>query len=152
AAANVAKWDGSGWSALGSGVDDVPYSIPSVYALTVSGSNVYVGGYFAMAGGSPATNVARWNGSSWSALGSGMKGTVNALAVWGSELYAGGSATAGGKAADSIAKWDGSSWSALGSGMDNQVSALAVLGGSLYAGGYFTMASGNPANYVARWD
>src|SRR5262249_12620255 len=39
-----------------------------------------------------------WNGSSWSALGSGMNDTVAALAVSGSDLYAGGYfTTAGGK-------------------------------------------------------
>ena len=41
--------------------------------------------------------VAKWNGSTWSALGSGMNGTVNALAVDGSgSVYAGGSFTSAG--------------------------------------------------------
>src|SRR5437016_14551723 len=48
--------------------------------------------------------------ANWTALGSGMGGTVY-LAVSGSDLYAGGSfTTAGGNAASHIAKWDGSSW------------------------------------------
>ena len=68
-----------------------------------------------------ANRVAKWNGSSWSALGSGMDGRCLALAVSGSDLYAGGYfTTAGGSAANHIAKWNGSSWSALGSGMNNQ--------------------------------
>jgi hypothetical protein len=62
----VAKWNGSSWSALGSGMNG------SVYALAVSGSNVYAGGSFDMAGGVAATNIAKWNGGSWSALGSGI--------------------------------------------------------------------------------
>jgi hypothetical protein len=69
-----------------------------VLALAVSGSNLYAGGVFTTAGGSPATNIAKWNGSSWSALGSGMNNSVSTLAVSGSELFAGGSfLTAGGK-------------------------------------------------------
>ncbi|HOF67527.1 MAG TPA: FlgD immunoglobulin-like domain containing protein [Candidatus Fermentibacter daniensis] len=32
----------------------------SVYALAVSGSDVYVGGQFTQAGGSPASRIARW--------------------------------------------------------------------------------------------
>src|ERR1051325_1066319 len=48
------------------------------------------GGDFTTAGGSTATYIAKWNGSSWSALGSGMNSNVTALAVSGSELYAGG--------------------------------------------------------------
>ncbi|MGP8217568.1 MAG: hypothetical protein ACLQQ4_18515 [Bacteroidia bacterium] len=55
---------------------------------------------------------------SWSALGSGMNGYVNALTVYNGNLIAGGSfTTAGGNAANNIAEWNGTSWSALGSGM-----------------------------------
>ena len=69
------------------------------------------GADFTTAGGSAANNIAKWNGSSWSALGSGMDGDcVYALAVSGSDLYAGGYfTTAGGTAANYIAKWNGSS-------------------------------------------
>src|SRR5439155_17091674 len=45
------------------------------------------------------------DGSSWTALGSGMNGGVGALAVSGSDLYAGGGfTTAGGKASAYIAR------------------------------------------------
>jgi hypothetical protein len=78
---------------------------------------------------------------------------VHALAVSGSDLYAGGGfTTAGGSAANGIAKWDGSSWSALGSGMNGTVRALAVSGSDLYAGGYFTTAGGSAANRIAKWN
>src|SRR5258705_538185 len=81
------------------------------------------------AGGSAANSIAKWDGSSWSALGSGLNGYAQALAVSGSDLYAGGNfTTAGGIAAKNIAKWDGSSWSALGLGMNDTVGALAVSG------------------------
>src|SRR5436305_10512675 len=73
----VAKWDGSSWSGLGSGIDG------QVWAVTASSSNFYAGGSFKSAGGSPATNVAMWNGLEWSALGSGVDFLVNALTVLG---------------------------------------------------------------------
>jgi len=115
---NVAKWDGSTWSALGSGLGSYSSSPPCVYALAVSGSNLYAGGYFLMAGGVPATCIAKWDGSAWSPLGSGMDSWVLALAVSGTDLYAGGYFTmAGGVSATNIAKWNGSSWSPLGSGI-----------------------------------
>jgi len=145
----IAKWNGSTWTALGSGMNG------AVVALAVSGSDLYAGGYFTTAGGNAANYIAKWNGSSWSALGSGMNvgGTVFALAVSGSDLYAGGNiTTAGGSAANYIAKWNGSSWSALGSGMNSYVVALAVSGSNVYAGGYFTTAGGSAANYVAKWN
>jgi len=36
----------------------------------------------------PASNIAKWNGSSWSPLGSGMNGQVYALTVSGGNVYA----------------------------------------------------------------
>ena len=158
----IARWDGSSWSALGSGIRG---DYASVYALAVSGSNLYVGGYFTNADGIAATNIAKWDGSSWSALGSGISGEssdeyygagVFALAVSSGTLYAAGYFTsAGGIPANCIAQWDGSSWSALGSGMGGDypaVNALAVSGSTLFVGGYFTAAGGIAANYIAQWD
>ena len=42
----IAQWDGTNWSSLGSGLDG------GVEAFAVSGTNLYVGGGFAKAGGS----------------------------------------------------------------------------------------------------
>src|ERR1019366_9234965 len=104
-----------------------------VSALAVSGTNLYVGGYFTIAGAVAATTIAKWDGNAWYALGSGVNDTVYTLAVSGTNLYAGGSfSTAGGVPAANIAKWDGSAWSALGSGMNSAVLALAVSGTNLY--------------------
>ncbi len=147
----IAKWNGSNWTALGSGMGSGGIYLTNVSALAVSGSNVYAGGQFTTAGGSPANYVAKWNGRSWSALGSGMNNIVYALAVSGSDLYAAGYfMTAGGSAANNIAKWDGSRWTALGSGMNSEVQALAVSGSDLYCGGQFTTAGGKVSAYVAR--
>ena len=107
------------------------------------------------AGGNAVTNLAQWNGTSWSSLGSGFTSSGipgdEALAVSDGNLYVGGSfTTAGGQPANSIAKWDGRSWSALGSGLDNIPDALAVVGNVLYAGGTFTTAGGKVSPYVAE--
>ena len=151
AATNIAKWNGSSWTALGAGINGAS---PDVLALAVSGSDVFAGGLFTTAGGSPATNIAKWDGSSWTALGAGINIGVEALAVSGANVYAGGSfTTAGGSPASNIAKWDGSSWSALGSGIGGSpVDALAVAGANLYAAGHFTTAGGSAAKSIAKWD
>jgi hypothetical protein len=153
----VAKWDGSAWSPLGSGMSGT-YGASAVYALAVSGRNLYAGGYFMTAGGSPATNIAKWDGTAWSALGAGMNSSVYALAVLGSDVYAGGYfTTADNSPANYIAKWNGNSWSALGSGMGGglganpaNVYALVLSGNELYAGGAFTTAGGKVSAYVAK--
>jgi hypothetical protein len=150
-ATNIAKWDGNAWSGLGAGVAGGSAAFPWVSALAVSGTNLFAGGSFSTAGGAPAINVARWDGSAWSALGLGLGAGVNALAVSGSGCYAGGSfTTAGGLPANYLAKWNGSAWSAFGPGLNGQVNALAVSGPSLYVAGAFTNALG--LAYVAKWD
>src|SRR5207248_3215562 len=80
-----------------------------VYALAVSGNDLYAAGQFTTAGGSAANYIAKWNGSSWTALGSGTAGGtypfVYALAVSSSDLYAGGNFTmAGGKLSAFLAR------------------------------------------------
>jgi hypothetical protein len=151
---NIARWDGSQWHPLGSGVNSRVYAL----AFGPDGS-LYAGGWFTTAGGIAAHGIARWDGSQWYPLGSGMGGVfssrVAALAVGSNgSLYAGGDfTTAGGVAANYIARWDGAQWHSLGSGTSHRVWDLAIgPSGSLYAGGDFTTAGGVAANYIARWD
>jgi hypothetical protein len=81
-----------------------------VHAPVVDASgNLYIGREFTVVGNVLANRVAKWDGSSWSALGSGLHGTnpytsfVRALAVLGSDLYAGGwFTTAGGEVSGCI--------------------------------------------------
>ncbi len=149
----IAKWDGSRWSALGSGLGSTSDPGGTVSALTVSGTNLYAGGLFTTAGGVRATNIAKWDGSRWWALGPGISGSVDCLAVSGTNLYAGGAfRTAGTAAVNHITKWNGSTWCGLSSGLGGPVSALAVSGTNLYAGGSFTNAGPVRVNRIARWD
>ena len=152
----IAKWDGKAWSALGSGLEGEP-GYDYVLALAVSGTNLYAGGSFTIAGGSAAKHIAKWDGKAWSALGSGLNDSVTALAAAGTDLYVGGWFTAaGGTAASHIAKWDGSAWSALGAGVSGtvspRVSALVVSGTDLYVAGGFNMAGGSAAYNIAKWN
>ena len=145
-AIGIAKWDGSSWSPLGFGVTYY------VYALAVSGTDLYVGGSFTKVGGTiDANNVARWDGNNWSPLGAGTDGDVNALTVLGNDLYAGGAfAMAGDVEARRIARWDGNAWSTFGSGFFNAVYALAGAGGELYAAG--NLLGSEAFTGVLKWD
>jgi len=166
AANNIAMWDGSTWTALGAGVTGLtPFARNGVKALAEfddgTGVALYAGGDFTIAGGAPANNIAKWDGSSWTTLGSGMDGSVNALIEFddggGVALFGGGFfATAGGLPARGIAKWDGSAWTAVGGSTNGAVNTLVEYddgtGVALYAGGQFSIAGVTPANNVASWD
>jgi len=152
AVAWIAKWNGSAWSALGSGLT----SGSGGYGITVAPSgDIYVVGDFTDAGGGAASRIAKWNGSTWSALGSGLNNITYCVAVApNGDVYAGGDfTTAGGGAATRIAKWNGSAWSAMGSGISGSVYAIAIAqDGTLYAGGNFVTAGGVTVNDIAQWN
>ena len=149
---NIVKWDGSANSNLGSGLN--PYSAATAFALIPYQGELYVGGSFSYAGPIQRYGIAKWNDTSWSAVGTTSTGTsVRAFAIHNGDLYVGGDITyAGSSPVGNIAKWDGTNWSAVGTGVNGRVLALTSYNGELYAGGNFTTADGNPAKHIAKWD
>lgn len=119
---NVQEWDGSNWQVLGL---DNPGTRPECLLATRNG-DVVIGGEFEQLLGTPAANIARWNGNQYVALGSGTNGSVESLLETANgDLIARGSfSMAGGVAANNIARWDGTTWSALGAGLSLQNSSL----------------------------
>jgi hypothetical protein len=162
------------WSALGCCWDGNAASaslVSHVYVITVSGTDVYVGGNFFDAGGVPAADyIAKWNGSVWSALAADQNAAtgpinnrVDAITVSGSNVYVGGLFlnAASDTAADYLAVWNGSSWSdiaGLAPGANpqipaNEVYAIAINGSNVYVGGFWVNAGGiSNYDHVLRWD
>ncbi len=152
-AKNVAKFNTTTgvWSDLRGGVDGLG---SAVYALAVSGSDLYVGGDFNTAaifnGAFAASYIAKFNTTTpgWSKLGTGAGNGVNnivrALAVSGSgDLYVGGDFTTANSdtvPANRVAKFNSTTgWSKLGTGAGNGVNAyvasMALRGSELFVGG-----------------
>lgn len=158
---SVAKWDGTSWSPLGTGIS---YGVVTAFEIFDDGSGpaLYMGGYFETVDGIPVSHIAKWNGVSWSALGSGTNDMVWGLKTFddgsGPALYVGGDFTvAGGISVGRVAKWNGSTWSAVGTGtgMNKRVRSLEIfdagIGERLFAGGSFTEVDGQAAGYMASW-
>lgn len=154
-AQNVARWNGSAWEALGTGVDG------PVHALAVQGDGtLYIGGSFGRDGSGEfeLSKIASWDGSNLSSVGNGL-GTFSGVVVRDldfdsqGDLYAAGSELSGG-----IFKWDGQSWESIGASHQGSINAIAFDGAdNLYAGGDFQSViqpdqSELPANRVARWN
>jgi hypothetical protein len=164
AANRIAKWNGTAWSALGAGCNAWVESI-AFADNGAGGYDVYAGGQFTTAGGLPATGIAKWDGSTWSAVGGGLTATgtgfpaiaeelfVASDGADGLSLYVGGLFTAaGGQPINHIARWDGTTWHPLGTGLEWAAFGLDMRDGLLHVGGNFTTAGGVAVNGLATWD
>ncbi len=162
---SIAKYNGTSWSGLGAGLRKIstersfsPYG--QVNVIASKDSNVYVGGIFDTAGSVPVKNIAHWNGSTWQAMGAGIRfdniGSINAIIEMpNGDVYVGGSFdTAGTVPAKNIARWNGTEWSAVGS-LDftggGRVEAFAMDSNRLYVGGAFGNYSDSMRS-LAMWD
>jgi hypothetical protein len=122
-------------------------------AMTVYAGDLVIGGFFTQVNGQPANRVARWNGSAWSAFGSGFTGTndvIYALAVHAGQLVAGGSLTP-----NNVSGWNASAgaWQPLGGTFNGTVQSLASDGITLYeAGTFYDAGTFNYDGANARWD
>ncbi|MEX2219510.1 MAG: COX15/CtaA family protein [Phycisphaerales bacterium] len=148
--ANVARWNGSTWSGLGSGVNS---TVNLVFGLPED--EVLVGGQFTFAGTTPVQFIATWTGAAWSPMGTGFDWSPRAvLALPDGDMIVGGDfLLAGSVRADRIARRRAGVWEPMGTGMNATVRALALMpNGDVIAGGDFTVAGGAAARNIARWD
>ncbi len=134
-----------------------------VSALTTDGAgNVYAGGIFTTAGGVAVNNIAKWNGTTWAALGNGANGQVLDLHYANNKLYTAGLFTKVGSdiRSQGIAYYDGTNWNAMAQGVDNSSITPSVYGvttdadGNVYIAGYFDIRYSDdaPINHAAMYD
>ncbi|MEZ6037597.1 MAG: hypothetical protein R3F29_08960 [Planctomycetota bacterium] len=142
------------WSVLGSA--NAGYTVDALAVLPAG--DIVAGGRFTSIAGVPMGGLGRWDGTTWSPLGSvtGGSARVECLIVLpDGDLVASGSfAAIDGVSAQSIARWNGATWAPMGGfGTVANVTGLALdPDGQLYAAGEFWVAGGAPADAVARWD
>ncbi len=141
----VARWDGQGWAPLldaqGGGLGPNDF----VRSMVVWGNRLIVAGYINSVAGSPAYDLAAWDGSAWTALPAGAWNSPYqvSLAVWNNDLYV--TSPTG-----QLLRLSGSSWVPLLSWPDEGVHSIAGVGDALYLGGSFTNLAGSGANRLAR--
>ncbi|MEQ8317288.1 MAG: GC-type dockerin domain-anchored protein [Phycisphaerales bacterium] len=166
-APGLARFDGERWEAVpgldGPGLELDRRAIEMHVFDDGSGPALFVGGEFTMAGGQPATGIARWDGVTWSGLGGpGVPGGLTRIYDIhhhdfgdGPMLYAGGLVFKGdGLPLEFIWRWDGSAWSQPGDGQpfNDEVYELASFDGHLFASGRFQSIGGEPVPGIARFD
>jgi len=110
---HVAKWNGAGWSAMGSNTAGNNGWFPAstyIYGMATSGSLLFATGSFQNANGNPVADVVAWfDGTNWRPIGSNGTGDGpwigegSALEIFKGQLYAGGNFTSAG--GDTMAKF-----------------------------------------------
>jgi len=167
----IARWSkaNQAWKAVGD--PNTGATITSIICMEFDAAgNLYAGGDFTnLAGVAAADYFAKWNGSVWSALGSGIAGgrsVVNSIAISPiGTIYIGGGFTeaSGNTNCNYIAYWNGSAWTPLGTGLSYDVYSLKFTSASgsgstlqkyrLLIGGAFTDADGaGNGDYFCFWN
>ena len=161
----VAKWDGMTWERVGGGSNPLNISGAgvAVNSIYVDGSgSIYAGGAFLNSGGNQF--VTKWNGSTWSELGSGtnaLKATTNIETITGNHLghiFAAGIRSTTGSYF--VSKWNGVFWQEVGSGSaaldanEDIYSICTDSSGAIYAAGEFSDGSLHTEGfkYVAKFN
>jgi hypothetical protein len=151
AANSIVRYSNGTFTALGSGA-----TTGEIWDIAVSPDGlIYAGGDASFAG---VINLARWNGTSWTSLGTVAGGSVETIAIGPDGMvYVGGAFTSINAVANTnkIARYNPatSTWSALSSSTPNNIVRTIEVNsqGTVFAGGEFTAIGGTTTNYIASW-
>ncbi|MCA9282941.1 MAG: hypothetical protein H6812_04840 [Phycisphaeraceae bacterium] len=165
----IARWDGFAWTKFGnnttgggfSGIFNPKGNSPTMIVdlEEMPNGDIIACGDFTRADGVPMGGIARWDGTQWLPLGSGLSGPARALTLLpsGELMVAGLFGQAGGVSCNGLAVWDGSGWSAVGGGLNgvNASSPFALITtaqGKVVMSGAFDMVDSVQVNNIAMYD
>ncbi|MFI4915853.1 MAG: GC-type dockerin domain-anchored protein [Phycisphaerales bacterium JB060] len=165
----IAKWDGDQWLPLGTGLIGVGARGATLEVFNDgSGEAMYLGGRFDFAGGVMASNIARWDGVTWSPVGPGLNNEVIDLEVHRYSvvpaLFAAGrfrTTEDGATTLNHVAAWTGRTWEPLRDGDEPGLADRAFVlevfedddGPAMFVGGNFSNdISGQALSFIGRWD
>jgi len=135
----VKRWNGTNWISLGTGVQADFYGDHTVVDFCEFNGNLYVGGFFASAGGVSGTfDLGVWNGNSWSSPGFNLPFRPTDMIKFQNELYMGGGYTQA--MSYRYAKWDGNNLYSFGS---KEPCSFEVYNNDLYLANQNNAATGN---------
>lgn len=109
---SIVRWNGTSWATLAT----TNSASSTRAALAVYQGELIAVGSWTTINGQSIRSAARFDGTTWSAIGAGLTvGSAQSASVIGGALYIGGSFTLANPAATcSAARWDGSAWTKYG--------------------------------------
>lgn len=148
----VARWDGTAWQPLGAGSNGQTFSL-----TWLSDGRLAVGGQFSSMDGTPARNLAVWDGATWRAPGDvggpSEDVLVHRVFAHGTDLYVGGRfSVVGTRATRNLARLDASGWTGFGTAADGPFEQFLDDGtGGVYARGRFHTVQDVVTRGIVRW-
>ena len=165
----LVRWRGGIWDVVAH-IDSFVHCMEVLDVVPGGGEELVLAGSFSAIDGSPISNLAAFDGQSWTGIGGGVGGgwIYDMLLFEDGDqfteptLVIGGTfETAGGEPHPNVAYWTGTKWGHFGTDtpwfalFGEAVRALAVYdrgdGPELYAGGRFTSIGSNVVFHIARW-
>ncbi len=156
----IMKWDGTDWSAVGTGfVENTDFSA-GIYALEVFNGELYAAGTFSISISSTNyVGVVKWNGTAWQPIADFPSfGSVYDLVEFNGNLMMGGTFSGlfgGSTGIQNIIGHNGTNWVLFDEGVrSGEVSTMDVHGGQLYIAGQFDndVATNASLDNIAVWD
>lgn len=160
---SIGWWSDNQWTALESGLSSYQWPA-SVRDMAIYNGELYVGGFITHASGIVCNGIAKWTGTTWSAVGGGVTnstgnpGQVYSLEVIGDELYACGRfLSAGGVNVNGFAKWNGTLWSEVHGfpffdPEGDVITDCIIYDGRLFVVGDFNGGASNGMLGIAAWN
>ncbi|MEN9511750.1 MAG: hypothetical protein RLZZ370_1569 [Bacteroidota bacterium] len=124
------------WDVINGAIQTINYGILD---MVVYQNELVVAGLFDQAQGQSASNITKFNGSTWSYIGTsgsdqGTNGLINDLFIHRNRLYIAGEFNkVGASITGNTAFWTGSVWGGIGNPFSDQTSQLASTGDTLFA-------------------
>ncbi|KPL81708.1 hypothetical protein [Herpetosiphon geysericola] len=129
---NIARWNGSQWREVGTGIDGITLNLLS------AADGLYAGGALDPINGENQGGIVRWDGTQWHDVGGGVTGYVMDLQLVDNQLIIGGGFTSTTNLSmHNVAAWNGTSWNSFGTGIDNQIASVLMRSDGLYALGRY---------------
>lgn len=150
---DILRWTGTSWKPLGN--TGLPGGgLDGVNDMVVLDGQLYVAGIFYEFNGSPGNCIARWDGTQWHRLGSGVgPGSVGIqdLAVQGDTLVVAGTFDiADGKTAWEVARYWNGHWCGNDVALDNVALCAVDYYGTVVVGGGFWTIDGDSCGKLAK--